>query len=184
MLSFCICWPFFFSIQWGNIKFADDWIRTADFLPTGCQNRPLYQQRHNHCPICSFFICWSIGAFFIYLHSAEQKFAKWCRQLKCFKIASEVGFELTTSRSRVSSAYNHSHVFKRDISIRNSKIKISTQLQPPWSILLTTFLLQNLCQFSSFWVDRNEKWKNSNKKGDNESFHATPISNPFQKLRI
>ena len=49
--SFYLFSSFQFSWQNVQIKFADDWIRTSDLW---CQNWPLFQQNHNHCPIFLF----------------------------------------------------------------------------------------------------------------------------------
>ena len=36
-----------------NIKFADDWLRTAYLW---CRKRPFFQLSHNHCPSKNIFV--------------------------------------------------------------------------------------------------------------------------------
>ena len=50
---------YFLSIQLtvGNIKFVDDWIRTADLWR---RKQPLYQLSHNICPLSNRYV-WSHG---------------------------------------------------------------------------------------------------------------------------
>ena len=45
--SFIFISSFPYSWNYVDLKFADDWIRTADLW---CRKPPLYQLRHNHCP--------------------------------------------------------------------------------------------------------------------------------------